>query len=156
MRLCRWLAAAAGALALAGCTTDQAKQTMTSQWVGQPFDSFIMKYGPPRSTQDLPDGRVLYTWQSKANVYHMPATAHTTVYGGGRFSTPSARTTYYPASTVVRKCAVQIIAQPNGLISEIMPTEDPWGEWSSSMCSEIFAAGGPPPPIAAPEAAVEQ
>lgn len=124
------------AFALAGCTTEQARQTMQSEWIGKSSDEFFLTNGPPVSEFKLTDGRRIYTWQSGVKNYNMPPMTSTTVTGSGAFTQVNTRTT--GGSSVTVSCTAQLTVQPNGIIVDIKPSEDTIGDWTLSRCAELF------------------
>ena len=100
-----------GGFVLAGCTTDQAADSMKNRWVGKKADDFFATYGAASREQRLGDGRRVYSWRSS-----------TIVFG-----------TYV-------SCEADVVANPNGIISSIRPREDTVGAWNLSRCSEVFGS----------------
>lgn len=126
------------AASLAGCTTDQARTTMQSEWIGKPSDEFFLKNGPPVSDFALSDGRRIYTWQSGVKNFSMPATSSTTFSGSGPYVTATTRTS--GGGNIAVSCSALITVQPNGVIVDIKPSEDSIGIWTLSRCAELFPA----------------
>lgn len=121
-----------------GCTTDQAKKTMQSEWIGRHSDEFFLTNGPPISDFMLQDGRRIYTWQSGVQNFNMPATSSTTFSGSGPYMTATTQTS--GGGTITVSCKALITVQPNGLIVDIKPSEDSIGIWTLSRCAELFPA----------------
>lgn len=97
---------------LSACGSTQTAGTAAkSQWVGQPSDMFFAKYGAPKREFTQRDGGKIYFWGTVA----MPSGVITQV-----------------------ACTADIVANKDGLITEIRLQEDTIGVWNVSRCAEIF------------------
>lgn len=140
------LIAACAAALLAGCqTTEQAAQTMRSDWVGESADSFFVANGPPVSSFPRDSGGQIYTWRGGEASIVRPGSYQTrrvpTQTLDGRRSTTTT-VTYQPPQRVNYVCEAQIAADAQGMIESIRISRDTGGMFLSfSRCSELFNRG---------------
>lgn len=74
MRLAKLMVAAAAAVLLAACaSTEEAQNSMSSQFVGQPSDSFFARHGAPYSSFKLNSGSTVYRWRGGETSVYVPA-----------------------------------------------------------------------------------
>lgn len=162
-------AAAITAIVLAGCgaTPEQAQQSLSTRFVGQPADAFFAKYGMPLQTMPTADGGKMYSWRGGQFFINHPAqvqtvpntgggyekthtTSHTTQTGPGSSKTEStsvsvgvsvapATVITQPATSEELVCEVQITTNANGVITAFNTTRDTrGGEMGLSRCAEVF------------------
>lgn len=98
---------------LAGCVTDQATDQLQSQWLGKPFDQFVLKHGAPKGSAKLADGRTVYDWEDRYD--------GTTITG----------------AQVHVGCAARIVVA-RGAIESIEATKDTLGRFTVSRCAEVL------------------
>jgi hypothetical protein len=140
------LIAACAAALLAGCqTTQQAAQTMRSEWVGESADSFFVANGPPVSSFPRDNGGQIYTWRGGEASIVRPGSVQTRrvpaqTLDGRRTTTTTV--TYQPAQRVNYVCEAQIAADAEGKIESIRISRDSGGMFLSfSRCGELFNRG---------------
>ena len=155
----RSLLAVAMAVALAGCTTtDDANNSIQSQWIGRSTDAFFAQYGPPVRSFPMNSGGTIYTWhggdtsRTVAPVYRDmtdaekdaakrgPSTIINIATDGSSFqSAPPGKVLVTPGRSDQLSCEAQITTDVSGVITDIKATRDSDGEgFSLSRCAEVF------------------
>jgi len=119
-------------LASSACTTtQQANEALETKFIGQSTDNFFLQYGPPSSSYQMNDGRMMYQWSERPRHYAMPSTSTVNVYGNTAFVNTT------PGGTMTVQCEVRIVSR-NGKIEQILASSDSWGMWETSRCHEVF------------------
>lgn len=92
------------------CSRDAVKERASSTYVGQSFDTFVLRNGVPGDKFVLSTGSTAYRW-----------------------SAPEAR-----AAGVLMKCELQIVVDASGLIESVEVLHDTIGGWNTSRCHEVL------------------
>lgn len=125
------------AFILAGCaSTQEAAQTLSSNFAGKNIDAFVLRHGAPFQRHQLNSGDLLYRWSSEVHAYGLPTT--TTVQGTATPVGFSGTATTTGGGTVNVFCEVEILTAQDGNIKSISPVRDTIGRWTTSRCAEIF------------------
>lgn len=118
---------------LAGCvSTQEVVNRLSPQFVGTNFDSFVLRYGPPKSKFILNSADIVYVWNSGTASVGIPASATTT--GSGNTAT----TQFHGGGSIDMFCEIQFVTSPNGTIKELSILKDTIGFWTTSRCNEVF------------------
>lgn len=103
-------------LVLSACaaTSEQARSTLSAQYVGHSVDELVARFGPPGATFKMASGSMAYSWSiaSAANIE------------GGR----------YGATAQSFSCTLQVIADGSGRITNVNTTDAQNG-LGESLCA---------------------
>jgi hypothetical protein len=126
-----FLAMAVG-LALSACAGAGDKgAALSSRFVGQPFDTFVTRYGIPQGSQKLANGKTVYEWSSHFGVANTGAPIQTLLMAGSNAQVQG--------GSYQLECKVRLIVGPSGMIEQFAVADDTIGAWQLSRCNEVFA-----------------
>jgi hypothetical protein len=120
-----------------GCaTTQHAVDRMTRTYTGQSIDAFFRRHGAPAQQHRLHSGETLYTWNSEVHSFAWP---QTTTFSGTASPYGFSGTAHTLSATSIDVgCTVQLVAAPDGTLTDVRIVRDTFGLWSVSRCAEIF------------------
>lgn len=116
-------------LALASCTsTAQVQSDVSSRWIGQPLDAFVVKHGVPQATFEMADGRTVVEWSDVHGIAKTGAPAQTLIGLG----TPVQGGSYQLT------CKIRFVISRSGTIEKASIVGDTIGRWNTSRCAEVL------------------
>lgn len=105
-----WILIVLALAASTSCSRGAVKERASSNYVGQSFDTFVLRNGVPEDKFALSTGSTAYRWTA-----------------------PEAR-----AAGVLMKCEIQIVVGAGGLIESVEVMHDTIGGWNTSRCHEVL------------------
>ena len=120
-----------GVIGLAGCAGISDKgAALSSRFVGQPFDTFVTRYGIPQASQKLASGTTVYEWSSHFGVANTGAPIQTLLMAGSNAQVQG--------GSYQLECKVRLAVGSGGMIEQFAVADDTIGAWQLSRCNELF------------------